>query len=207
MKQCKVLATYNGRSLVEISNYETKQILKYVVCSHFDNAKRFGEKWELGHYFGVWSGATAEEQLKAATMYLYGIKEEPISYARLSELATLFKDGLICDDEEQAMTYFDETCEMTEEEKEYFGIKTDKKLKIVEIELERTQTAKVKILMPIDEPDYNAIDYAENINTYLEAEDEGYWEDTESTQVDEINESDVVNYSEEEVWNICDYIK
>lgn len=206
MKQCKVLATYEGRSLVEISNYETKQILKYVVCSHFDNAKRFGEKWELGHYFDVWSGTTAEEQLKAATMYLYGIKEEPISYARLSELATLFKDGLICDDEEQAMTYFDETCEMTEEEKEYFGIKTDKKLKIVEIELERTQTAKIKVAIPIDESDYSAIDYAENINMYLEADDDGDWEDVCSTEVKELTESELVEqYNDEEIWNYCDF--
>lgn len=48
----------------------------------------------------------------------------PIPYDRLVELATLFKDGLIEDDEEQALIYFDETCEMTEEEKEFFGIES-----------------------------------------------------------------------------------
>lgn len=210
MKQCKVLATYQGRSLVEISNYETKEILKYVVCSHFNNAKRFGEKWDWGHYFERWSFDSLEKCLKAAMMYLYNIdtQSEVISYSRLTELATLFKDGLLADDEEQAMIYFDETCEMTEEEKEYFGIKTDKKLKIIEIELERTQTAKIKVAIPIDESDYSAIDYAENINMYLEAEDDGDWEDVCSTEVKELTESELIrDYSEEEIWNFADYDK
>ena len=41
---------------------------------------------------------------------------------RLEELATLFKDGLMEDDEEQAMVYFEETCEMANYEKDFFGI-------------------------------------------------------------------------------------
>lgn len=48
-----------------------------------------------------------------------------INRARLEELATFFKDGLIEDDEESAMEYFDEVCEMTDDEKEYFGIGED----------------------------------------------------------------------------------
>lgn len=45
-----------------------------------------------------------------------------ITRSRLEELATLFKDGLIEDDEYEAMIYFDETCEMLEHEKRFFGI-------------------------------------------------------------------------------------
>ena len=45
-----------------------------------------------------------------------------IPRCRLEELATLFKDGLISGDRESAMEYFDEVCEMTEEEKEFFEI-------------------------------------------------------------------------------------
>lgn len=45
--------------------------------------------------------------------------------AGLKELATLFKDGLISDDRESAMEYFDEICEMSEEEKEWFVIEED----------------------------------------------------------------------------------
>lgn len=48
-----------------------------------------------------------------------------ISRNRLEELATLFKDGLIFDDRESAMEYFNEVCEMTDEEKEWFGIEED----------------------------------------------------------------------------------
>ena len=48
-----------------------------------------------------------------------------ISRSRLEELATLFKDGLISDDRESAMEYFNEVCEMTDEEKEFFGIEKD----------------------------------------------------------------------------------
>lgn len=48
-----------------------------------------------------------------------------IPRCRLEELATRFKDGLLTDDEESALEYFDEVCEMTDEEKEFFGIKTE----------------------------------------------------------------------------------
>ena len=48
-----------------------------------------------------------------------------IPRCRLEELATQFKDGLIEDDEEQALIYFDEVCEMTESEKKFFGIETE----------------------------------------------------------------------------------
>ena len=41
---------------------------------------------------------------------------------RLEELATLFKDGLIEDDRESAMKYFEDVCEMDENEKEFFGL-------------------------------------------------------------------------------------
>lgn len=48
-----------------------------------------------------------------------------MTYDRLVELATSFKDGLLEDDEEQAMIYFEETCEMTESEMEFFGIEEE----------------------------------------------------------------------------------
>lgn len=48
-----------------------------------------------------------------------------ISRCRLEELATLFKDGLIEDDRDSALEYFDEYCEMTEEEKSFFGIEIE----------------------------------------------------------------------------------
>ena len=53
------------------------------------------------------------------------VNADYIPRCRLSELATLFKDGLISDDRESAMEYFNEVCEMTDEEKEWFGIEED----------------------------------------------------------------------------------
>lgn len=46
----------------------------------------------------------------------------PLTNSRLIELATLFKDGLIEDDEESAMEYFIGECHMTQEELDFFGI-------------------------------------------------------------------------------------
>lgn len=48
-----------------------------------------------------------------------------IPHCRLEELATLFKDGLIEDGKESAREYFDEVCEMTNKEKEFFEIETE----------------------------------------------------------------------------------
>ncbi|MDO5332204.1 MAG: hypothetical protein Q4E99_05940 [Bacillota bacterium] len=45
-----------------------------------------------------------------------------LTFERLDELATKFKDGLLEDDYEQAMIYFEEECEMTESEMEYLGL-------------------------------------------------------------------------------------
>lgn len=48
-----------------------------------------------------------------------------VSYERLLELATLFKDGLIEDDSYEAQIYFLQTLEMSKEECELFGIEYD----------------------------------------------------------------------------------
>ena len=45
-----------------------------------------------------------------------------LSYARMVELSTQFKDGLFMDDEESAKEYFEDTCEMSEGEKMFFGL-------------------------------------------------------------------------------------
>ena len=64
--------------------------------------------------------------LSAALEYYRALTEtDYIPRYRLEELATQFKYGLIEDDEESAMEYFDEVCKMSESEKEFFGIKTE----------------------------------------------------------------------------------
>ena len=58
-------------------------------------------------------------------VFRYKTEDNYIPRWRLEELATQFKDGLIEDGEYEAMEYFNEVCEMTDEEKEFFGIETE----------------------------------------------------------------------------------
>ena len=75
---------------------------------------------------GVQAPCTQAEALALCVDYLRMRTEtDYIPRCRLEELATLFKDGLISDDRESAMEYFDEVCEMSEEEKSFFGIEED----------------------------------------------------------------------------------
>ena len=60
--------------------------------------------------------------------FMEKVNVDYIPRCRLSELATLFKDGLISDDRESAMEYFNEVCEMTDKEKEWFGIEENSPL-------------------------------------------------------------------------------
>ena len=90
--------------------------------------KETGEwSWTCCYYnFGNYTQIDKAKALFLALDYFRMRTEENyIPRCRLEELATQFKDGLIEDDEESAMEYFDEVCEMTESEKEFFGIETE----------------------------------------------------------------------------------
>ena len=73
-------------------------------------------------YDGKPMGNPARALANAIDYFRYRTEENFIPRARLEELATLFKDGLIEDDEYEAMIYFDMTCDMEDYEKEFFGI-------------------------------------------------------------------------------------
>lgn len=76
--------------------------------------------------FGKFSPCNQAQALASCVDYFRSKTESDyIPRCRLEELATLFKDGLISDDRDSALEYFDEYCEMTEEEKEWFGIEED----------------------------------------------------------------------------------
>lgn len=61
-----------------------------------------------------------QAQLEEYNHLVLGCKYLPRK--RLMELATLFKDGLLQDDEDSAYEYFEDICEMSEEEKDWFGL-------------------------------------------------------------------------------------
>lgn len=100
-------------------------------CTPYNAAYKYDKEknsWANGHYASSIKGAILQwldyigcDAIKDRNQLLVE-RKYGLTYDRMSELATQFKDGLIEDDEEQAMIYFDETCEMTDKEKEYFGI-------------------------------------------------------------------------------------
>ena len=73
--------------------------------------------------FGKVSELTMAEALfNALDYYLMRTNEKPISWARMSEIATVLKDGLIEDGEEEAYQYMADVAELSESEAEYFGL-------------------------------------------------------------------------------------
>lgn len=97
---------------------------QYAVVSGYDSTQPEDQQWSSGTYFTYFQN-NSKKILYLQSAYDCFMKKVNTGYiprCRLEELATLFKDGLISDDRESAMEYFDEVCEMTEEEKEWFGI-------------------------------------------------------------------------------------
>ena len=93
------------------AHFKVGEVYEYVVCSNFD-----GKEWHGGDYYGY--------------RYLQGAIDSfnkgcSITYMSMSDLATLFKDGLMDDDEESAKEYFLRECDMDEDELEYFGIEIE----------------------------------------------------------------------------------
>ena len=73
--------------------------------------------------FGQFSELTRAEALfKVLDYYLMRTNEKHISWARMSEIATLLKDGLIEDGEGEAYRYMADAVELSESEAEYFGL-------------------------------------------------------------------------------------
>ena len=96
---------------------------QYAVVSGLD--KKTGSwDWTCCYYdFGKFSGLTKAEALfKALDYYLMRTNEKHISWARMSEIVTVLKDGLIEDGEEEAYCYMADVVELSAIEAEYFGL-------------------------------------------------------------------------------------
>lgn len=80
--------------------------------------------WTCCYYdFGKFSGLTRAEALfKALDYYLMRTNEQYISWARMSESATVLKDGLIEDGEEEAYRYMADVAELSDTEAKYLGL-------------------------------------------------------------------------------------
>ena len=100
---------------------------QYAVVSGYDPTQPEDQQWAHGTYSTYFKN-NSKKMLYLQSAYdcfMEKVNADYIPRCRLEELATLFKDGLISDDRESAMEYFDEVCEMSEEEKSFFGIEED----------------------------------------------------------------------------------
>lgn len=125
----------NHREILVVSNAKGKRFSlietdnNYIVACGYSALERWGRQWEHGVYYMFSNDKEKLVALNKATEKLFEkVNESHIPQARLEELATLFKDGLISDDRESAMEYFNEVCEMTDKEKEWFGIEENSPL-------------------------------------------------------------------------------
>lgn len=100
---------------------------QYVVVSGYDPTQPEDQQWSHGTYFTYFQNNPKKILYlqSAYDCFMEKVNADFIPRCRLEELATLFKDGLISDDRDSALEYFDECCEMSDEEKSFFGIEED----------------------------------------------------------------------------------
>lgn len=91
------------------------------------NKERGDWEYTCEYYnFGDYAPLTkVEALLNAVDLLLVKIQADYISLGRMSEIATKAIDGLLEDDEEMAMEYFENELELEDYEMEYFGIRKD----------------------------------------------------------------------------------
>lgn len=119
-RELLVVLNKKGRkfALIETEN-------NYVVACGYSPLEKWGSQWENGIYYTFLNNKEKLIALARATEKLFEkVNDNYISRSRLEELATIFKDGLISDDRESAFEYFNEICEMTDEEKKFFEIES-----------------------------------------------------------------------------------
>lgn len=107
-----------------VSLLQSQSDTQYCVCRNYNPDAKEDQQYDGGTYFCYWGDKERKAYFLSAALENFRVKTEDnyVSRARLEELATKFKDGLIEDDRESAMEYFEYECEMTEEEKEWLGI-------------------------------------------------------------------------------------
>ena len=204
-KKCVELLKYNGKSLVEVRFVQTNELKEYVVCSDFNNAKAYGNKWSNGTYFTPYGG-DEEEQLKAATMYLYNIKEPSIPYERMSEIATRLKDELMAGDKASTVDFMKNEIELSREEARYFELEDElypPEYDVYEVEMKREQKCTIKVVVPKGKDPYYLDDYIDSYYMEADWDGEGEWEvdDYDEYEMGISKEYFKDNYNEETCWN------
>lgn len=110
-----------------VSLLQSQSDTQYCVCRNYNPEEKEDQQYYNGSYFCYWGDKELKIYLLATALEVFRCKAEKdyISRYRLEELASSFVQGLIEDDEESAMEYFTEECEMEDYEMEFFGIETE----------------------------------------------------------------------------------
>ncbi len=100
-----------------------ESMTQYAIVSGLDKDTGSWD-WTCCYYdFGKFSELTKAEALfKALDYFLMRTNESHITWDRMSEIATVLKDGLIEDGEEEAYRYMADVAELSDTEAEYFGL-------------------------------------------------------------------------------------
>lgn len=181
MENVKALQTIDNYTLLERFN-DAGEFKEYIVALNYNPDTK---QWDSGDYFTLASVTEINKTMyyaKALDFLLYRagyvraykgeledkLRRQTINYDRLVELATLFKDGLMQDGEEDARQYFLNDCDMSNEELKFFGVQ--KRYKVYECEVQQVVSRKIKVAVPEDEGEYEANDEALKVFSGLSLE-------------------------------------
>lgn len=176
MAKIVVLKTIGEYTLIERYN-DNGNFIEYVVAYHYDDDDKV---WASGTYFTPRHPVNEIDKLenysRALDYLLYKAEVTPcykgkleekldkmtISYDRLVELATRFKDGVIdaFDDDDSSREFFDEL-DLTESEREFFGL--EDKYDVYEVEVCQNLSRKMKIAVKSGAGEDEAIRIANEI--------------------------------------------
>ena len=103
---------------------QSESDMQYCVACGYDPTQPEDQQWRYGTYFTYENDKSrkAESLSNALEHFRYETENDYVSRSRLEKLATLFKDELLENSTTDALEYFEEVCNMSDEEKEFFGI-------------------------------------------------------------------------------------
>lgn len=118
----------------EIVSYKDYTLLdlgyQYVVAYKYDENQPEGSQWAVGTYFSYSYQkydklSKAKALLSAVDYFLTKVSNGHISCPRLEEISTMALHGLIEDDKDSAMEFFENEIELTDNECKFFGIEME----------------------------------------------------------------------------------
>lgn len=92
-----------------VSLLQSQSDTQYCICRNYNPDAKEDQQYDGGTYFCYWGDKERKPYFLSAALENFRVKTEDdyVPRARLEELATKFKDGIIEDDRESAMEYFE----------------------------------------------------------------------------------------------------